>query len=187
VHIEALEGRQLYSGGAARFVATLAGANEVPAIQSPGTGVAKFTLSRDGASLRYKIKVGRITNAEGGHIHLGGATENGEIVADLMGSGPMRMRKRGFSAHGVITAAQLMGSLAGHSLADLVAQLSAGNSYVNVHTNDGVAPPNTGPGDYPDGEIRGQISQIVKRPRQSQGGQTGGTGGQTGGMGGIMY
>jgi hypothetical protein len=26
-----------------------------------------------------------------------------------------------------------------------------------VHTNDGVPPPNTGPGDFPGGEIRGQI------------------------------
>jgi hypothetical protein len=27
-----------------------------------------------------------------------------------------------------------------------------------VHTNDNVAPANTGPGDFPGGEIRGQIS-----------------------------
>jgi hypothetical protein len=26
-----------------------------------------------------------------------------------------------------------------------------------VHTNDGVAPPNTGPGNFPGGEIRGQV------------------------------
>jgi hypothetical protein len=26
-----------------------------------------------------------------------------------------------------------------------------------VHTNDGVAPTNTGPGDFPGGEIRGQV------------------------------
>src|SRR5262249_21762909 len=32
-----------------------------------------------------------------------------------------------------------------------------GNTYVNVHTNDGVPPANTGPGDFPGGEIRGQI------------------------------
>jgi len=35
--------------------------------------------------------------------------------------------------------------------------MRAGNTYVNVHTNDGVAPTNTGPGDFPGGEIRGQI------------------------------
>jgi hypothetical protein len=28
---------------------------------------------------------------------------------------------------------------------------------VNVHTNDGDATPDTGPGDFPGGEIRGQL------------------------------
>ena len=32
-----------------------------------------------------------------------------------------------------------------------------GNAYVNVHTNDGIAPVNTGAGDFPGGEIRGQV------------------------------
>ena len=42
-------------------------------------------------------------------------------------------------------------------LSALLADLDAGNTYVNVHTNDGVAPTNTGPGDFASGEIRGQI------------------------------
>jgi hypothetical protein len=29
---------------------------------------------------------------------------------------------------------------------------------VNVHTNDGVDPADSGPGDFPGGEIRGQIA-----------------------------
>jgi hypothetical protein len=41
-------------------------------------------------------------------------------------------------------------------LVDVVAAVESGNAYVNVHTNDGVDPPNTGPGDFPGGEIRGQ-------------------------------
>jgi hypothetical protein len=194
VQIEALEGRQLFSGGAAHYVAQLIGANEVPAVQSAGRGVARFTLSRDGNSLRYTLKVSRVMHAEGGHIHLGAAGANGEIVVDLMNSGPMRMNRRGFSAHGVLTAAQLGGSLAGHTLADLVAQMNAGTTYVNVHSDDGVAPPNTGPGDFPDGEIRGQIARIGKRVATGgQSGQTQGTGGtgSNGGTtmpgGGIMY
>jgi hypothetical protein len=35
--------------------------------------------------------------------------------------------------------------------------IRAGRTYVNVHTNDGIAPTNTGPGDFPGGEIRGAI------------------------------
>ena len=38
-----------------------------------------------------------------------------------------------------------------------LAAMRAGNTYVNVHTNDGAAPPNTGPGDFPGGEVRGQL------------------------------
>ena len=33
----------------------------------------------------------------------------------------------------------------------------AGNTYINVHTNDGVGLPNQGPGDFPGGELRGQM------------------------------
>jgi len=43
------------------------------------------------------------------------------------------------------------------SLADVAAAVTAGTAYVNVHTSDGVAPPDTGPGDFPGGEIRGQL------------------------------
>ena len=35
--------------------------------------------------------------------------------------------------------------------------MRAGLAYVNVHTNDGDATPNEGPGDFPGGEIRGQL------------------------------
>ena len=44
------------------------------------------------------------------------------------------------------------------TFADVVAKMRSGGAYVNVHTNDGVAPTNTGPGDFPGGEIRGQIT-----------------------------
>jgi hypothetical protein len=30
----------------------------------------------------------------------------------------------------------------------LLEQVRAGSAYLNVHTNDGVDPPNSGPGDY---------------------------------------
>lgn len=49
------------------------------------------------------------------------------------------------------------GNLCGWAdLDDVVTALESGNTYVNAHTNDGVAPPDTGPGDFPGGEIRGQ-------------------------------
>jgi hypothetical protein len=45
----------------------------------------------------------------------------------------------------------------GYTFERLVAEMRAGLAYVNVHTNDGLAPTNTGPGDFPGGEIRAQI------------------------------
>lgn len=39
----------------------------------------------------------------------------------------------------------------------LLDRIREGNAYVNVHTNDGVALAKQGPGDFPGGEIRGQI------------------------------
>jgi hypothetical protein len=46
----------------------------------------------------------------------------------------------------------------------LVSAIRAGNAYVNVHTDDGIAPANTGPGDFPGGEIRGHIEVHGPRP-----------------------
>ena len=72
-----------------------------------------------------------------------------EVVAIVRGSPAL--------AEGVIRAANFVGPLTGQPLSALVEAMLAGNTYVNVHTNDFVAPPNTGPGDFPGGEMRGQI------------------------------
>jgi hypothetical protein len=60
-------------------------------------------------------------------------------------------------AEGTFDASDLIGPLAGADLEELLEQIRAGSAYLNVHTNDGVDPPNSGPGDYRLGEIRGQI------------------------------
>jgi hypothetical protein len=60
-------------------------------------------------------------------------------------------------AEGTFAAADLVGPLSGHALSDLIAAVEAGDAYVNVHTNDGQDGINTGPGDFPGGEIRGQL------------------------------
>jgi hypothetical protein len=46
------------------------------------------------------------------------------------------------------------------SIEDLIVAIESGTVYLNVHTDDGVAPPDTGPGDFPDGEGRGQVEVI---------------------------
>ncbi|HJZ56167.1 MAG TPA: CHRD domain-containing protein, partial [Gemmataceae bacterium] len=141
----------------AKFTADLAGGAEVPARETPARGEADFRLSADGTELTFRLKLKKITNVVAAHIHLGPAGQNGPVVAFLLGPEvPGGGRFRG-EVTGTITAADLVGSLAGQPLSALVARMRVGNAYVNVHTNDGVPPPNTGPGDFPDGEIRGQI------------------------------
>jgi hypothetical protein len=89
--------------------------------------------------------------------------QNGLIVVWLYPStapvpGPLGQgRTDGVLAEGTITSANLVGPLAGHPLSDLVEAMSTGQAYVNLHTNDGVDGVNTGPGDFPGGEIRADI------------------------------
>ena len=131
--------------------------------ESRARGNAVFQLSADGTSLSYKLSVANIENAFMAHIHNAAAGVNGPIVVWLFPStapvqGPLGGgRLSGVIAEGTITEANLVGPLAGQPLSALVDLLVAGNGYVNVHTNDGVDPGNTGPGDFPGGEVRGQV------------------------------
>lgn len=148
------------AASAANFVAApLSGGEEVPANDSRARGNATFEVSADGLSVTYKLIVANIENVVASHIHCCAPVGvNAGVVVFLAGPfAPAGGRVDGVLATGTITAANLIGSLAGHPLSDLIDAMQAGNTYVNVHTNDGVAPPNTGPGDIPGGEIRAQI------------------------------
>ncbi|GGO85722.1 CHRD domain-containing protein [Marinobacterium nitratireducens] len=144
---------------AGNFVAHLDGANEVPPVDTFATGQAVFKLGGDGTVLDYKLIVANIDNVVAAHIHLASAGMNGPVVAFVAGSfapggGPVD----GILAEGTITEGNLIGPLAGQDLSVLVAAMRSGGTYVNVHTNDGEAPVNTGPGDFASGEVRGQIA-----------------------------
>jgi len=129
---------------------------------SQAVGNAVFQLSADGTELSYKLIVANIENVFQAHLHLGPVGEAGGIVVWLYPSAPPAVlipgRSDGVLAEGEITAANLVGALAGQPLSALLDAIEAGNVYVNVHTNDFVAPINTGAGDFPGGEIRGQVS-----------------------------
>jgi hypothetical protein len=141
----------------------LDGAHENPPRLTDATGVAQFKLSKDGQSLEYHLNVQNISNVFQAHIHRGPATDNGPIVVWLypstaptpgpLGQGPIS----GNIASGTITAANFVGPLAGRPMSELLSLLDSGGAYVNVHTNDGVGATNTGPGDFPGGEIRNQV------------------------------
>jgi CHRD domain len=142
----------------------LDGDGEVPQRPSKGQGEAILRISDDGLSVHYKLMATNLDNVFMAHIHMAAEGVNGPIVVWLFPStavgvqGPKGAgRFTGVLAEGDFTAANLTGPLAGKTLADLFAAINAGNAYANVHTDDGVDGPNTGPGDFPGGEIRGQI------------------------------
>jgi CHRD domain len=140
------------------FVAHLSGRDEVPSNESLAQGQAIFHLSADGTQLDYKLIAANIDNVVFAHIHLAPAGVNGPVVAFLFGPAAAGGgRFSGVLAQGTITADDLIGPLAGQPLTALVDAMLAGNTYVNAHTDDGVAPAGTGPGDLPAGEVRGQI------------------------------
>lgn len=140
------------------------GSLEVPARDTQGQAQAIFHLSKDGTSLEYKLIAANIENVFMAHIHINRPGLNGPVAVWLYPStatapGPTGGgRVDGVIAEGTITAANLVGPLLGQPLSALVAAMDDGNAYVNLHTSDGVAPADTGPGDFPGGEVRGDIN-----------------------------
>lgn len=137
---------------------------------SRAQGQAIFHVGNDGTSVDYKLIASNIENITQAHIHCGPPGVNGPIVVWLYpnpqattalagGAG----RHDGILAENTFhntdvrptTLPACPGGVA--TLADVLDRIRSGNAYVNVHTNDGVAPTNTGPGDFPAGEIRGQF------------------------------
>jgi CHRD domain len=139
------------------FVATLSGDQEVPPRDTQAVGVATFKLREDGAALGFKINVANIDNVFAAHIHCGVVGVNGPVGVTLFAGAPAGGAVNGTLAEGIITAPDPGNGCGWVDLAAVLAAIGSGAAYVNVHTNDGEAPPNTGPGDFPGGQIRGQI------------------------------
>jgi hypothetical protein len=116
-------------------------------VDTGASGDASFQVIRNRTVVQYELTVADIQDVLQAHIHLGPAGENGPVVAFLFGpSDGIDVGGEEVIAHGMITAADLLGPLEGMTIADLAAEMQRGTAYVNVHT---VA--------NPAGEIRGQI------------------------------
>jgi hypothetical protein len=132
------------------------GAEEVPARDTRAQGQLKMQLSRDGQTLSYKLIVANIENVTQAHLHRAPAGANGPVVLWLYPEPSLAQpapgvrlipgRTQGVLAEGEITADLLVGQLAGEPLGRLIAEIMAGNIYVNVHTTR-----------FPPGEVRGQL------------------------------
>jgi hypothetical protein len=140
------------------FKAHLEGAEEVPARDTLARGQAVFQLSDDGTELQFTLVVANIENVAAAHIHCGSAGVNGPVGVTLFAGAPGGGRIDGVLADGTTTAPDADNGCGWVDLTAVVAALRSGDTYVNVHTNDGIPPANTGPGDFPGGEIRGQVS-----------------------------
>ena len=142
----------------AHYKASLTGAEEVPAVATQARGQAMLFLNADATELKFRIIVSNIENVTTAAIYMGATGATGPAVATLFGpASPGGGKQNGVLVEGTITGASLIGPLQGRPLADLVTEILNGNAYVNVHTDDGVGEPNTRTGDFPNGEIRGQI------------------------------
>ena len=121
------------------FVATLSGANEVPAVTSNGTGMATFTLI-DNTTLTYELSVSDLDSVTAAHIHVGEAGIAGGVIRNLFTGPTTGLDFTGSLASGTIAEAT------GMSFDSLMVRMRNGTLYTNVHTRR-----NGG------GEIRGQI------------------------------
>jgi CHRD domain-containing protein len=144
------------------FKASLIGYQEVPAISTEATGEFRAQVG-PGPVIEYTLSYSNIQNAFAAHIHPGQTGVNGGVGAFLCGGGDKpACPPTGGTVSGTIDAADVIGptnqGFAPTEIQELIDAMRFGVTYANVHTTDGDATPNEGPGDFPGGEIRGQIS-----------------------------
>lgn len=133
-----------------------------PAV-SQAQGQAIFRVNADGSAVDFRLIASNIDNAFMAHIHCGAAGANGPIrmwlhpvvgTSGPLGGAPLTPGPQ----NGVLASGTF--NPTGVTCPDgtpLLTAIRNGLTYVNVHTNDGVGAANTGPGDFPGGEIRGQL------------------------------
>ena len=136
----------------------MSGAHETPARDTVAQGQAIMKFAADGQSVSYKLIASNIDNVVASHIHQGTVDQAGPPVVFLFGPAPANGgRHNGVLAEGTIRSENLINGLKGQPISALIAMIQRGEAYANIHTDDGVLPANSGPGDFAAGEIRGQV------------------------------
>jgi hypothetical protein len=142
---------------ASPFKASLSGAQEVPVRETDASGTVAFRWNGPRTVSHFTLSVSNINNVFAAHIHCGAAGVNGPVGVTLFMGMPASGPFSGVLARGTLTAPDPGNACGWLTLQDVFNAMNSGNTYVNVHTNDGVEPPNSGPGDFQSGEIRGQL------------------------------
>lgn len=114
------------------FTVPLTGQQQVPPVQSEGSGTANLTYDPSTKVLTWSIAYNGVSSpVTMAHFHMGGQGKNGPVVFWLS--------KRGAAVSSPITGEATL-------TPEQVKQFMAGDWYINVHTKD-----------HPGGEIRGQV------------------------------
>ena len=136
---------------AERFSASLIGANEVPPINTAGTGDFRMTIRPD--EITFSLTFADLSSTlMAAHMHFAPSKVNGGVMIWLCGGGgqPACPAATSGTITGTITAANVTGPTAqGIAAGDLDSALEAvrdGLSYANMHTTN-----------FGGGEIRGQV------------------------------
>jgi CHRD domain len=144
------------------FTAQLSGDQQVPPRTTDATGQATFQLSNE-TQLDFTLNLVNLKNVVAAHIHCAQVGENGAVGVTLFDPGiPGEGSVDVTSVRGSITAPDTENGCGWADFAVVLEAVRNGSAYVNVHTNDGVDPPDTGAGDFPGGEIRGQIEAVAQ-------------------------
>ena len=144
----------------------LTGEEEVPPTNTQAQGQAIFRVNADGSAVDFRLIASNIDNVNQAHIHCGRPGQNGPVrmwLYPVIGptgtpTAPAGGPQNGVLASGTFDPRPVIcpATAVGENM-PLLDAMRAGLTYVNVHTSDGVDPANTGPGDFPGGEIRGQL------------------------------
>lgn len=129
-----------------KFSATMSGEEVSPPINSNVNGTASFRTTSFDTVIKYKIKVTGSSDVTSADIHLGRKGENGEMVVDLLKDSKKNGIRMETSIRGNITNSDLVGSLTGKKLINLISAMRNGTAYVNIDTPY-----------HDNGEMRGQI------------------------------
>jgi hypothetical protein len=135
------------AGGLGQLAVPMSGDQVAPPVQTSGSGT--LTLGLDpSAGITYKLDVQGLTGVTSAGLYLGAKGQNGEMVVSLLPQAPPAGAASGTIAQGTITSANLVGSLKGKQITDVITALlgSGGGVYAQVNTQA-----------HPNGEIRGQI------------------------------
>ena len=128
--------------------ATLTGAQVVPPVITSTTGSAKFSHNKATDPLKLRLVVKNGVGAEEAHIHCGMPGTNGPVGVTLFSGAAVNTGKGGKPLVNSVLNRPDGGNLCGYSsMEEVLADMRAGMTYVDVHTVGN-----------PGGEIRGQIT-----------------------------